>query len=120
MSHGERWTVGRYLTPAGEAPVTAFLDSLTGVNRDQAFALLGLLEQLGNAIRPPRSKQVEPGIWELRGHQVRLFYTFRPGRRIVLLDGMIKKTDESPREVLRRLRGYLRDVEAIERRSGSP
>jgi hypothetical protein len=33
---------------------------------------------------------------------------------------MIKKTDEIPREVLRRLRGYLRDVEAIERRSGSP
>ena len=66
--------------------MTAFLDSLTGINRDQAFALLGLLEQLGNAIRPPRSKQVEPGILELRGHQVRLFYTFRPGRRIMLLD----------------------------------
>ena len=31
---------------------------------------------------------------------MRIFYTFRPGRRIVLLDGIVKKRDQIPRDVL--------------------
>jgi hypothetical protein len=55
---------------------------------------------------------VETGLFELRGHQVRIFYMFLPGRRVVLLDGMIKKQDEIPPEVLKRVRGYRAAVEA--------
>jgi hypothetical protein len=69
-----------------------------------------------SAVRPcarPTRKLVDAGLFELRGHQVRIFYTFRPGRRIVLLDGMIKKRDDIPRAVLKRVRGYLAEVEAL-------
>jgi len=47
---------------------------------------------------------VETGLFELRGHQVRMFYIFLPGRRAVMLDGMIKKQDGIPSEVLERVR----------------
>jgi hypothetical protein len=42
---------------------------------------------------------------------------FRPGRRIVLLDGMVKKQDEISSEVLKRVRGYRQAVEAAGKRS---
>lgn len=49
---------------------------------------------------------------------MRIFYTFRPGRRIVLLGGMIKKRDEIPRDVLKRVRRYLHEVEALDEAGG--
>ncbi len=52
----------------------------------------------------------EVGLFELRGKEVRLFYRFRPGRRVVLLDGEIKKRNEIPKRVLARVRGYLKDA----------
>ena len=82
----------------------------------EAFALLAALKARGNLLSEPRSSVIETGLLELRGHQVRIFYMFRPGRRIVLLDGMIKKRDAIPREVLDRVRGFKRDLERREQK----
>ena len=41
------------------------------------------------------------GNWD----QVRLFYVFRPDRTILILDGMVKKQDKIPNDVIKRLRG---------------
>jgi hypothetical protein len=49
---------------------------------------------------------------------MRIFYTFRPGRRAVHLDGMGKKQDEVPPAMMARLRRLLADVPAWERRTG--
>ena len=49
-----------------------------------------------------------------RLHAVRIFYMFLPGRRIVLLDGIVKKRDEIPTAVLKRLRQLQREVLASE------
>ena len=35
---------------------------------------------------------------------MRIFYVFQPGRRIVLIDGMLKKRDDIPSAELKRLR----------------
>jgi len=83
---------------------------LAGRDRDEAIALIELLEKWGNRLRPPRSKPIGDGLFELRGDQVRIFYVFRFGRRIVLLDGMVKKRDKIPPRVLERVRGYQREV----------
>jgi putative component of toxin-antitoxin plasmid stabilization module len=61
------------------------------------------------------SKPLGEGLFELRTGPVRLFYAFRPGRRIVLLDGMLKKRQEIPPGVLKRLRRYQRALETAER-----
>ena len=41
------------------------------------------------------------GNWD----QVRLFYVFRPDRTSLILDGMVKKQDKIPNDVIKRLRG---------------
>jgi hypothetical protein len=46
---------------------------------------------------------------------VRLFYAFRPGRRIVLLDGMVKRRQEIPPGILKRVRRYQRALATVER-----
>jgi hypothetical protein len=80
------------------------------------LALLRLLAEHGNALRPPQSKSLDEGLFELRGHQVRLFYVFRPGKRVVLLDGLVKKQDAIPKDVMKQLRKYQRALIAAEGR----
>lgn len=43
-----------------------------------------------------------------------IFYVFRPGRRVMLLDGMIKKRNKIPGAVRARVQGYQRQVEALD------
>ena len=84
-------------------------DFIRALKDDRAFkearALIDLLADRGNQLRPPRSKPLGDGLFEMRGQQVRIFYTFRPGRRIVLLDAMVKKRDDIPSDVLAQVRG---------------
>ena len=99
------WTLDEYgLTPSGESPIRAFLATLGATDRVEAFALIQLARERGNMLRLPHSKALGDGLHELRGKQVRIFYTFRPGRRIVLLEGLVKKRDDIPPVVLRRIR----------------
>jgi len=85
MAAPSKWTVEWYATATGDKP-----------------------------LRPPRSESLGGGLFELRAHPrpVRIFYVFQPGRRIIVLDGMVKKKDRIPADVLKRMRGYQRDVES--------
>lgn len=116
MGAPREWIAEWYTTAEGERPFKAFLDDLErdGENRADALALLELLEVRGNALRPPRSESLGDGLFELRAHPrpVRIFYIFRPGRRIIVLDGIVKKSGKIPGDVLKRVRGYQRDVES--------
>ena len=120
MADATTWTVEWYTLRGGRVPLGIYLDSLPETDRKRAFALLTLLAARGNQLREPHSKVVEPGLMELRGggsNQVRMFYIFRPGRRAVVLDGILKKQDAIPRDVLERMRAYRRDVEAREQKA---
>jgi hypothetical protein len=72
--------------------------------------LIKLVRERGNRLRKPRSAPLGGGLFELRGEQVRIFYMFRPGHRIVLLDGMVKKRNDIPHEVLERVRQLQKEV----------
>jgi phage-related protein len=111
------WTIEEYVAPNGDKPVLAFLLASAGKDKSQAIALLQLVRERGNSLRAPHSKAVDTGLFELRGHQVRIFYMFRPGRRVMLLDGMIKKQDEIPPEVLKRVRAMQQAVAAADRKA---
>jgi hypothetical protein len=110
MESGRRWTVDVYETQAGDRPAWSFIAGVEGRNRVEAIALVKLLEERGNALRRPHSGALGDGLFELRGKEVRLFYVFRPGRRVVLLDGEIKKRPDVPRRTLSRLRGYQKEL----------
>jgi hypothetical protein len=99
-----RWAVDDYTTASGESPVRACLSGLQDRDKVEAFALIQLLSERGNTLRLPHSRSLGEGLNELRGKQVRIFYVFRPQKRIVLLDGMVKKRDDIPAAVLKRLR----------------
>jgi phage-related protein len=75
-----------------------------------AVALLEMLTAHGNQIATTRSKALGDGLFELRGKQVRIFYIFRPGRRIVVLEGMVKKRTKIPSDVVDRMRKLAREV----------
>ncbi len=116
MAVPDDWTVEWYATAAGEKPLRSFLESLRDDedNFADSLALLELLRAKGNALRPPRSQSLGGGLFELRAHPrpVRLFYIFRSGHRVIVLDGIVKKKAKIPADVLRRVRSYQRDAEA--------
>ena len=105
------WSVEEYLTASGENLVLGFFKGLTGEHKAEAIALLKLVRERGNRLGMPHSEALGKGLFELRGKQgVRIYYTFRPGRRVVLLDGMIKKRGSIPPKVLARIRGLVAEV----------
>jgi hypothetical protein len=93
---------------------TRVRDFLSALNDNRAFdeaaALIKLVRERGNTLREPRSKSLGDGLFELRGKSVRIFYIFRPDRRVVLLDGMVKKRTDIPLDVIERLRRFQREV----------
>src|SRR3990170_197242 len=104
------WRIEDLITPSKERPIRNFIAGLSGRNLAEAEALIRLLEERGNMLRKPHSRALGNGLYELRRHQVRIFYMFLANRRIVLLDGIIKKQDKIPQGVLKRVRKFMADV----------
>ena len=55
-----------YQLPNGTKPAEEFLDSLDTKMRAKALHSLSILEEFGNQLREPYSKQLEDGLFELR------------------------------------------------------
>ena len=106
-----------YQTPRGERPAAAFVEQLAEPARAEAAALLAVLRERGNLLRPPHSKALGDGLCELRSvkHALRVFYMFLPGQQIVLLDGIVKKRDDIPVAALRRIRLLQSEILASKR-----
>ena len=112
------WAVEDFETDGGERPVRTFIDKLEGRDLSEAVALVKLVEDRGSALRAPHSKALGGGLFELRGKQVRIFYVFGRGRRVILLCGIVKKRDEIPARALARARRFQADWERRERGKG--
>ena len=112
LSFHVRWTVTEYEHPSGEVPVLSFLQTLRDDAKAEAIALVRIVTERGTVLREPLSKALGSGLFELRGRRsgVRIFYTFRPGRVIVLLDGIVKKRGDIPSAVLARVRRFCKEV----------
>ena len=105
------WTVEDFERVRGDFPIRTFLGQLEGRNAREAAALLAKLAARGSQMRPPDSEPVRRNLYELRGHQVRIFYGFLPGRVIVLLDGVIKKQDKLAPGDVQRVEKYRDEAE---------
>ncbi len=66
--------------------------------------LMSLLQEVGVDLRLPHSRAMGGGLFELRpkGKEgiARVFYCMLVGKRIVILHGFIKKTNETPKKDL--------------------
>ncbi len=89
-----------YETADGQQPVADFLDSLDDKMAAKLIGLMEILEEKGTELRMPYSEALDDGIFELRckfGHQIsRALYFFFVGKRIIITNGFIKKTQKTP------------------------
>lgn len=106
-----------YKDSKGISPIEVFLLGLIKTNKILFNKVTDGIAKLKYEIyhKEPLSKYLEPGLWELRVRSgtdlLRIFYTFRKGRIIVLLHVFIKKQQKTPRrelEITRRRLGEIR------------
>lgn len=106
----EPWKVEEFKNVRGDLAVTTFAATLDERDREEAAVLVKALGERGVELGMPNAKNLGGGLHELCGTQIRIFYCFR-GRRIVLLDGIIKKRTDIPAEVLKKVRRRMANVE---------
>ncbi len=91
-----------YVSEAGDSPVEDFVRNLPPKMRAKVAAMIELLGEYGNALRKPYSSHLDDGIFELRckfGSDItRALYFFYVGKRIILTNGFVKKTQKTPPE----------------------
>ena len=84
----------------GESPAEDFINSLDKKIRAKFYRMHKLLKENGSNLREPYSKHLQDGIFELRPtvstNAVRVLYFFFVERRIVITNGFVKKTQQTP------------------------
>lgn len=104
-----------YDTDDGRCPVQEFLDSLEPKLLAKTFRTIDLLELNGPHLREPYSKPLGDGIFELRAKQgsdiTRVLYFFVVGKKVVLTNGFIKKTQKTPKAEKELAKKYRTDFE---------
>ena len=102
-----------YEKPDGTEPAKEFLLSLDPKMRAKMLKTIDLLAENGNELREPYSKYLEDSIFELRakvGSDIsRVLYFFFVGKRVVLTNGFIKKTQKTPTGEKERAKQYRKD-----------
>ena len=99
-----------YSKPDGTEPAKEFILSLDNKMKAKTLRTIELLSVNGTDLRKPYSKSLGDGIFELRmkvGSDIsRVLYFFVIGRRIILTNGFIKKTQKTPVSEIERAKLY--------------
>lgn len=99
----------------GEQPARDFILSLDAKMKAKILRILDLLARNGPLIRLPYSEHLEEGIFEIRAKQgsniTRVLYFFSFGKKIVLTNGFIKKTQKTPEREIELAKKYRIDFE---------
>lgn len=102
-----------YSTPNGECPVADFIFSLDTKMKAKVLRTIDLLENNGPFLREPYSKLLEDGIFELRIKQgndiTRILYFFMVGNKAILTNGFVKKTQKTPKNMIKIAKKYRDD-----------
>ena len=96
------FTVEYYENDDGSYPAEEFILAQNGKMKAKLFRLLELLELKGNDLREPYSKSLGDGIFEIRAQSgsdiTRVLYFFVIGKKVILTNGFVKKTQKTPQE----------------------
>ncbi len=97
----------------GTEPAKDFILSLDVKMRAKMLRIVALLRDNGNKLREPDSKPLGDGIMELRakvGSDIsRVLYFFVVGRKAILTNGFIKKTQKTPKSEIELAKRYRAD-----------
>lgn len=102
-----------YKTTDGKCPVLDFLDNLDTKLRAKTLKMIELLEEFGHDLRLPYSSHLDESIFELRTIQgnniTRVLYFFCIDQKIILTNGLVKKTQKTPSDEIERAKKYRKD-----------
>lgn len=102
----------------GTRPVEEFILAQDKKMQAKLFLVLEFLEERGPALREPYSKPLGDGIFEVRAKQgtdiSRVLYFFVVGRKIILTNGFVKKTQKTPSREIDRAKRYRADYQSRE------
>ena len=103
----------------GSEPAKDFLLRLDVKMRAKMLRTIELLRNNGPELREPYSKALDDGIFELRaklGSDItRVLYFFVIGKKIILTNGFVKKTQKTPTGEIEKAKLYRRDYLTRER-----
>ena len=109
----DKFSVEFYTKSNGEKPAKEFILGLDNKMKAKLLGIIDILEEKGNFLREPYSKHLEDGIFEIRGKVgsdiSRVLYFFYYGKRIVLTNGFIKKTQKTPEQQIKLAKEYRKD-----------
>lgn len=99
----------------GTFPAEEFILAQDIKMQARIFRLLELLEIKGNELREPYSKSLNDGIFEIRAQQgnniARILYFFVVGKKIILTNGFVKKTQKTPTSEIALAKKYRAEYE---------
>ena len=102
-----------YQKPDGSVPVSLFLDELSPKMQAKLIKEIGLLKKNGPQLGEPYSKFLNDGIYELRcqteGNISRIFYFFISGKKVIMTNGFVKKSEKTPPNELEKAIRYRQD-----------
>lgn len=97
----------------GTKPAKEFLNELDRPMHLKMLKMISLLSELGSNLREPYSKPIDDGIFELRaqvGNNIsRILYFFVIGKKVILTNGFIKKTQKTPQKEIELAKKYRKD-----------
>lgn len=96
-------------------PVEEFINELGIKTKAKVLARIAFLEEHWQELRRPYVDTLEEGLYELRvifsGKQVRVIYAYMFKDYIVLLHGIIKKTEKVPPEDMLKAKNRMNDFQ---------
>lgn len=102
-----------YKTKDGSKPAREFILSQETKMKAKLFGLVDMLEQYGNQLREPYSKSLGDGIFEIRAKVgtdiTRVLYFFYYEGRIILTNGFVKKTQETPSSEIKKQNNVVKN-----------
>lgn len=97
----------------GVKPAEDFLKTLDSKMLAKILRIMDLLEEFGPVLRLPYSEHLEGDIFELRAKQggdiTRVMYFFVAGKRIILTNGFVKKSQKTPKSEIIKAKKYRED-----------
>ena len=109
------YSVEYYEKEDGTYPAEEFILSQDKKMQAKLFMALEFLEEKGPLLREPYSKSLGDGIFEVRAKQgsdiSRVLYFFVVGKRIILTNCFVKKTQKTPTNEIERAKRYRKDYQ---------
>ena len=109
----ENFSVEFYETASGECPVDDFINAQNAKMQAKILWTMEMLKSEGNKLRMPHSEHLEDGIFQLRAQVgsdiTRVLYFFVVGRKIIVTNGFVKKTRETPPAEIELAKKYRAD-----------